>query len=397
MNEWSVLRLGSALSIKHGYAFPGKGFRDDSAFPTLLTPGNFRIGGGFQVSKTKTFEGEVPGGFRLEPGDLVVTMTDLSKKADTLGYSAVIPHDGRTYLHNQRIGKVIITDSQALDLKFVAYLLRTRPYRDWIVGSASGSTVKHTSPSRIESYAAAVPGLPEQRRIAAVLGAFDALIDSNRVTIESLRAFSASLFDAETAEGEVVPFADVAVLIREGVSGAALAPGTPYLGLDHFGTAGSGITGMGDAGSVDSNKSRFAAGDVLYGKLRPYFRKIDRPGFGGVCSTEIWVLRGNDSFGPATVHAIACRPAFSDFAMQGSSGTRMPRAEWKHVATMPVAVPPEPKRAAVERRLNDIWTTVVGLTDEIADLTRTRDELLPLLMSGKVRVQDVEGAEQWLA
>ena len=43
----------------------------------------------------------------LKPGDLVITMTDLSKQGDTLGFGALIPNDGNTWLHNQRIGLVL--------------------------------------------------------------------------------------------------------------------------------------------------------------------------------------------------------------------------------------------------------------------------------------------------
>ncbi len=42
----------------------------------------------------------------------------------------------------------------------------------------------------------------------------------------------------------------------------------------------------------DSVKSRFQTGDVLFGKLRPYLQKFARPDFQGVCTMEIWVLRG---------------------------------------------------------------------------------------------------------
>jgi type I restriction enzyme S subunit len=86
-DDWVNRSLDGVLWIKHGYAFPGAGFSDDRQHPTLVTPGNFRIGGGFQELKTKTFEGDYPDDFKLHAGDVVVTMTDLSRNADTLGYA----------------------------------------------------------------------------------------------------------------------------------------------------------------------------------------------------------------------------------------------------------------------------------------------------------------------
>src|SRR6266571_4152070 len=182
---WAELRLGDAVEIKHGYAFPGAEFSTDPRYPTLVTPGNFRIGGGFQQAKTKTFTGEVPAGFVLEPGELIVTMTDLSKTGDTLGYPAIVPED-RTYLHNQRIGKVVLRDSTSLvDIRYLSLVMQTHSYRAHVLGTATGSTVRHTSPSRILDFKAAFPPLDEQRRIAGVLGTLDDLVDTNRRLVDT--------------------------------------------------------------------------------------------------------------------------------------------------------------------------------------------------------------------
>lgn len=150
---WTVLRLGDVVDIKHGFAFPGSEFSTDPGYPTVVTPGNFRIGGGFQQTKVKTFSGDAPDGFVLEPGDLIVTMTDLSKTGDTLGYPAFVPAD-RMYLHNQRIGKVLSRDRRLVDLRYLALVMQTSSYRAHVLGTASGSTVRHSSPSRILGYKA---------------------------------------------------------------------------------------------------------------------------------------------------------------------------------------------------------------------------------------------------
>src|SRR5690606_5064665 len=152
------VRLGDLISVKHGYAFPGEGFTEDPTYPILVTPGNFAIEGGFKESKPKTFNGDYPPGFELAPGDLVVSMTDLSRDGATLGMPALIPA-GPTYLHNQRIGLIEAIDRSKTDRLFLNYYLRTAAYRSHILGTASGSTVRHTSPSRIEDFVALLPGL----------------------------------------------------------------------------------------------------------------------------------------------------------------------------------------------------------------------------------------------
>lgn len=161
--------LGKHISIKHGYAFDGEYFVEEDNGVVLLTPGNFAIGGGFQEGK-KYYDGPYPDEYVLSPGDLVVTMTDLSKTIDTLGYAALIPDDGRVYLHNQRIGLVEFKDDE-LDKVYLSYLLRTYHYQRTIAGSSTGSTVHHTSPAKIEAYPVELPSAFIQKRIASILSA----------------------------------------------------------------------------------------------------------------------------------------------------------------------------------------------------------------------------------
>jgi hypothetical protein len=84
--EWNETSLAAVMDVKHGFAFPGESIRDEPPGEILLTPGNFAIGGGFKGDKFKYFDGEVPEDYVLKEGELVLTMTDLSKQADPLGY-----------------------------------------------------------------------------------------------------------------------------------------------------------------------------------------------------------------------------------------------------------------------------------------------------------------------
>ena len=121
--------LGVYIDIKHGFAFEGQYFCDEPTPNVLVTPGNFAIGGGFQEGKLKSYNGPVPNDYVLREGDLIVTMTDLSKAGDTLGYPALVPGTaGRTYLHNQRIGLVSITNDKRLDRDYLYYLVPVRKF-----------------------------------------------------------------------------------------------------------------------------------------------------------------------------------------------------------------------------------------------------------------------------
>ncbi|MBX9764201.1 MAG: restriction endonuclease subunit S, partial [Pseudomonadaceae bacterium] len=194
-SEWTAARLQDLVSIKHGFAFKGEYFVDEVTPFQLTTPGNFAIGGGFQYGKGKYYSGPVPSDYVLHAGDLIVTMTDLSKAADTLGYAAIVPNsNGTTWLHNQRVGLVRLQEDTNVHMGFIHYLMRSPDYRHWVVSTATGSTVKHTSPGRILSYEFQLPSLVEQREIGDALAALDDRITLLRETNATLEAIAQALF-----------------------------------------------------------------------------------------------------------------------------------------------------------------------------------------------------------
>jgi type I restriction enzyme S subunit len=161
----------------------------------LLTPGNFAIGGGFKYDKLKYFDGDVPEEFVLTIGDLLVTMTDLSKQADTLGYPAIVPETPNVrYLHNQRLGLVEIRPDAPLHKRYLFYLLCSREYRHEVIASATGTTVKHTAPKRIAAFKFLLPTHDDQRAIAHILGSLDDKIELNRRMNETLEAMARAIF-----------------------------------------------------------------------------------------------------------------------------------------------------------------------------------------------------------
>ena len=194
MVAWSRHMLGDLLEIKHGFAFKGE-FFSDSGDHVLLTPGNFRETGGLKPKgeKEKFYRGEFPEDYLLRRGDMVVAMTDLVQDAPILGSPAFVPDDNR-FLHNQRLGKIINLKTNKIVPEFLFYLLNTASVRAQIKGSASGATVRHTSPSRIYQVAVRLPSLPTQRRIAGILLAYDELIENSQRRIQILETMARALY-----------------------------------------------------------------------------------------------------------------------------------------------------------------------------------------------------------
>ncbi len=156
--SWEEGLLGEFISIKHGYAFKGVYISSEPTNLILVTPGNFKIGGGFKFDKFKYYTSkEFPNNYIFKTGDLIVTMTDLSVDGDTLGSPALIPENylNELYLHNQRVGKVEFKIE--IGKNFIYYLLKTKEYQWFILGGASGTAIRHTSPTSICSFAFRIP------------------------------------------------------------------------------------------------------------------------------------------------------------------------------------------------------------------------------------------------
>ncbi|EKE19664.1 MAG: hypothetical protein ACD_8C00124G0013 [uncultured bacterium] len=187
--EWDIVGLSNIIQIKHGYAFKGVYFTDVKTSYILLTPGNFKIGGGFNDSKFKYYlggKGELPREYILDAGQMLLTMTDLSKAGDTLGYPALAPNSPEnTFLHNQRLGKVSFLNEQIYK-EFLYWRLRASDYRDMILSTAAGTTVRHTSPQKIGRFIFAMPSVAEQIKIAEILSNIDEKISINKQIKEKL-------------------------------------------------------------------------------------------------------------------------------------------------------------------------------------------------------------------
>ena len=186
--------LADVCSIKHGYAFKGQYFSDSITKEIVLTPGNFNIGGGFKKDKLKYYDGPIDKNYILKPYDLIVTMTDLSKNGDTLGFSALIPEDNNIYLHNQRIGLVENINEKIIDKNYLYWLLRNPEYHHYVVSSSTGTTVKHTSPKTILKYEFELPSIKEQKFIGQILTNIELKIELNEKINKNLDDLLMSMF-----------------------------------------------------------------------------------------------------------------------------------------------------------------------------------------------------------
>jgi len=106
-----------------------------------------------------------------------------------------------------------------------------------------------------------------------------------------------------------------------------------YIGLEHIEQESLRLNSVGVSSDVTSNKFLFKSNDILFGKLRPYFRKVIKPHFEGICSTDIWVFRAKKGFDQNYLYYFLANWDFVNTANSGEGGTRMPRADWNFLKT----------------------------------------------------------------
>lgn len=128
----------------------------------------------------------------------------------------------------------------------------------------------------------------------------------------------------------------------------------PYIGLEHIEQQNLKLISIGSSKDIESNKFEFKSGQILFGKLRPYFRKLVRPKLDGVCSTDIWVIDTKEGYENTFFFYFLADPRIIAEASNSSEGTRMPRARWDYLEQLVFPIPPLPEQRAIAKILSDL-------------------------------------------
>lgn len=139
-----------------------------------------------------------------------------------------------------------------------------------------------------------------------------------------------------------------------------------------------------------SIKNRFEKGEVLFGKLRPYLKKFLIAPFDGVCSSEIWVLKGK-KVSNEYLYWLIQTPKFS-YDINLTIGSKMPRAEWDYISTIPFHYPIEPKeQQKITSFLSSIDSKIQQLTKKKELLERYKKGVMQKLFKQETRFKDEGG------
>ena len=324
-------------------------------------------------------------------------------------------------------------DPNKIDSGYLSYFFGLPSFKEHIRAIAVGATMPSLNTQILSDIPIPHPrSLNEQRDIAHILGTLDDKIELNRRMNETLEEMARALFkswfvdfdpvrakmEGRWRRGESLPglsaeyydlFPDrlvdsglgkipegwevealgsVANNLRRGVRAQEIDPGTPYIALEHMPKQCIALSEWGTADNVFSGKFEFTQGDILFGKLRPYFHKVGIAPLQGVCSTDIVVISpiSHDWFGFVLGHVSSSK--FVNYTSAGSTGTKMPRTKWSDMAHYEVVLPGQALARAFNMRIQPCVKRIVSAIHESPALAALRDTLLPKLVSGELRVKN---------
>jgi len=167
----------------------------------------------------------------------------------------------------------------------------------------------------------------------------------------------------------VKPLKKVAEIQRKSVSAAKIESGTMYVGLEHIDGSGSFVNPPTvDTGELASTKFVFGPDHLLYGKLRPYLKKIVRPSFPGVCSTDILpILPDKGVLDKNYLYYYLRQATQINLATARATGANLPRLSPKILSEFPVLLPPLPEQKRI-----------AAILDKADAIRRKRQEAIAL-------------------
>jgi len=144
--------------------------------------------------------------------------------------------------------------------------------------------------------------------------------------------------------------------------------------LEHLSQETGVLLGYVDAANQKSIKNRFNKGDVLFGKLRPYLKKFLKAPFDGVCSTEIWVLKGKKLANDYLYQLVQTENFLA--LTNISSGSKMPRADWGIVASAVIQYPALPEQTKIANFLTALDDKINNAQAQLAAVKQYKQGLL---------------------
>jgi len=323
-------------------------------------------------------------------------------------------------------------DAERVYPRYLFAALRAPSIKVKIAQMHVGTLIPHFKKGDFDKLVIPLPDQGIQRFVGDTYFAFSAKIDLNRRMCQTLEEMAralfkswfvdfdpvrakmegrdpglpkeiADLFPSRLIESELGPipegwrvadFGTIACQSRDLAQSEGLDARTNYIGLEHMPRRSIALANWGTGEAVESSKFRFTAGDILFGKLRPYFHKVGVAPIDGVCSTDIVVARPSTPELFGITIGVMSSDSFVAHTDRSSAGTRMPRTNWADMSAFRIVTPSRDVAEVHTRAVKSMVDRIVLCIHESRTLAALRDTLLPKLISGELRVPASLGSMQ---
>jgi type I restriction enzyme S subunit len=339
-------------------------------------------------------------GVTVEEGDVLLNIT-----GDSVARTCRVPETVLPARVNQHV-TIIRPKYDDFEPRFVSYFLISPIMQETMLSLAgSGGTRKALTKQMIERFEIPKPPRPVQQKIVASLSAYDELIYNNRRRMLLLEEAARQLYrewfvrlrfpgHEHTPIDDGVPqgweretLGDLCCDVREAAAPDQLEPDTPYIGLEHMPRRSIALSEWGRAEEVTSTKHRFRAGEILFGKIRPYFHKVGISFVDGVASSDAIVIRPvTSNLDGLVLMTVSSDQFIAETAQTMREGSKMPRADWTKMRQYLVPVPPFGILSSFNGAISNITQQLRTLTFQNQRLQASRDLLLPRLINGEIAV-----------
>lgn len=163
---WRVVALGDFVTLQRGTTYQSALLETDG--PVLLGLASIQRDGGFRGDSLRTYGGESTEKILLRPGDLYVSLKDVTQSGDLLGAVARVPKWIATGRLTQDTAKLVLTNND-ISTEYLYWLLRMPRYREFCRSRAMGTTNLSLSRDDFLGYRFAVPPPSIQARLLPIV------------------------------------------------------------------------------------------------------------------------------------------------------------------------------------------------------------------------------------
>ena len=192
--ELKKYKIGDLAHVTRGASLGGEFYATQGNY-VRLTCGNFDYRNNcFKENQSKDniyYTGGFKEDFLLEKGDVITPLTE--QAIGLLGSTAKIPESGK-YIQSQDIAKIDCNES-LLDKDFAFYLISSACVKQQLSAAAQQTKIRHTSPDKIKECTVWIPSLDVQKRIGRILTDIDNKIAINRQINDNLESMAKQLYD----------------------------------------------------------------------------------------------------------------------------------------------------------------------------------------------------------